>query len=164
MHQKRPCALAAGGLTPHPSQLVLSTVAARDLNAESLHHNGLDSCFIHVVSEDMLRLIAQRSNGAQPPGTNGFRLIGPVEGMRWLRMTRQAGCILIQGYLLDRPMSLADLLVKYPSKKCRGSRQLPWVCGIAAPGFARPLARAGAGLHRLSSRRPTAQSASPGSG
>jgi EAL domain-containing protein (putative c-di-GMP-specific phosphodiesterase class I) len=37
-----------------------------------------------------------------------------VETQPQLEILRQAGCTLIQGYLLDRPMALADLLVKYP--------------------------------------------------
>lgn len=71
---------------PRTSQTVLSALAARYLNVESLHHSGLDSCFIHVVSDDMLGLIAQLPSSAQRTPPIDFRVISPVEGMRWLRM------------------------------------------------------------------------------
>ena len=50
---------------PVSSQIVLSALAAQYLNVEALRHTGLDSCFIHVVSDDMLGLIAQLPHGAQ---------------------------------------------------------------------------------------------------
>lgn len=73
---------------PASAQTVLSPLTARYLNVESLHHCGLDSCFIHVVSDDMLSLIAQLSDGVHRTATSDFRVISPVEGLRWLRMTR----------------------------------------------------------------------------
>lgn len=90
---------------PASSQTVLSALAARYLNVEALHHTGVDSCFIHVVSDDMLSLIAQLSEGAQQAGKSDFRVISPVEGMRWLRMTRlppdPANPALVSGILAD---------------------------------------------------------------
>lgn len=38
-----------------------------------------------------------------------------VETAPQLEILRQSGCSLIQGYLLDRPMALSDLLQKYQS-------------------------------------------------
>jgi len=38
-----------------------------------------------------------------------------VETAAQLEILQQSGCSLIQGYLLDRPMALADLLTKYPA-------------------------------------------------
>jgi diguanylate cyclase (GGDEF)-like protein len=71
---------------PASSQMVLSSSAARFLHVEALHHTGLDSCFVHVVSDDMLGLIARLPLGAQYTYPTDFRVISPVEGMRWLRL------------------------------------------------------------------------------
>ncbi len=72
---------------PETSQIVLSALAARYLNVESLHHSGLDSCFVHVVSDDMLGLIEHLCQGSQRAVKNDFRVISAIDGMRWLRMT-----------------------------------------------------------------------------
>nr|WP_315489840.1 EAL domain-containing protein [uncultured Rhodoferax sp.] len=71
---------------PTSSQIVLSAVAARYLNVERLHHEGPDSCFIHVVSDDMLGLIAHLSQGNQQAVKSDFRVISARDGMRWLRV------------------------------------------------------------------------------
>lgn len=90
---------------PASSQIVLSALAARYLNVEALHHTGLDSCFIHVVSDDMLGLIAQLPCGALRAAPSDFRVISPVEGMRWLRLAHlpqdPANPGLVSGILSD---------------------------------------------------------------
>ena len=90
---------------PASSQMVLSALAARYLNVEALHHTGLDSCFIHVVSDDMLGLIAQLPHGAQRRAPSDFRVISPVEGLRWLRLVHlpqePANPGLVSGILSD---------------------------------------------------------------
>ena len=70
------------------AQIVLSPLAARYLNVDSLHHCGLDSCFVHVVSDDMLRVIGQLSDGVFRTAATDFRVISPADGLRWLRMTQ----------------------------------------------------------------------------
>ncbi len=72
---------------PSSSQIVLSALSARYLNVDSLHHSGLDSCFVHVVSDDMLGLIEQLSRGSLRATKSDFRVISAIDGMRWLRMT-----------------------------------------------------------------------------
>jgi GAF domain-containing protein len=90
---------------PESSHIVLSSMAARYLNVYALHHTGLDSCFIHVVSDDMLGLIAQLPHGAQREAPNDFRVISPAEGMRWLRLAHlpqdPANPGLVSGILSD---------------------------------------------------------------
>ena len=90
---------------PASSQIVLSALAARYLHVEALHHVGPDSCFIHVVSDDMLGLIAQLPPDAPRALPSDFRVIGPVEGMRWLRMAHlpqdPANPSLVSGILSD---------------------------------------------------------------
>lgn len=90
---------------PGSSQMVLSALGARYLNVEALHHTGLDSCFIHVVSDDMLGLIAQLPHGAQRGATTDFRVISSKDGMRWLRMVHlpadPANPGLVSGILSD---------------------------------------------------------------
>ena len=90
---------------PVSSQMVLSALAARYLNVEALHHTGLDSCFIHVVSDDMLGLIAQLPHGTQRGVPSDFRVISPVEGLRWLRLVHlpqdPANPGLVSGILSD---------------------------------------------------------------
>lgn len=39
-----------------------------------------------------------------------------VETAPQLAILQQSGCVLIQGYLLDRPMGIAELLAKYPAR------------------------------------------------
>jgi diguanylate cyclase (GGDEF)-like protein len=73
---------------PDTTQVLLSAAAARYLNVESLHHDGLDSCLVHVVSDDVLRLIAQLSGSAKASATTDFRVISAVDGLRWLRMAQ----------------------------------------------------------------------------
>ncbi len=90
---------------PETTQILLSAHAARYLNVESLHHQGLDSCLLHVVSDDMLCLIAQLSSRGQPGVKSDFRVISPVDGLRWLRMTQlpmdAAHPDLVSGILAD---------------------------------------------------------------
>lgn len=90
---------------PETNQIVLSAQAARYLNVESLHHQGLDSCLIHVVSDDMLCLIEQLSGQVPPTAKSDFRVISPVDGLRWLRMTQMpvdaANPGLVSGILAD---------------------------------------------------------------
>lgn len=90
---------------PESSQVVLSAVAARYLNVESLHHRSLDDCLIQVVSDDMLCLMAQLSGQAQVPDQSDFRVISACEGLRWLRMTRlpadPSNPRLVTGILVD---------------------------------------------------------------
>lgn len=69
------------------AQIFLSALAARYLNVEALHYDGLDHCFIHVVADDMLSLIAQLSGSAPRTGPTDFRVISARDGLRWLRMT-----------------------------------------------------------------------------
>lgn len=90
---------------PASSQIVLSALAARYLNVEAQHHTGPDSCFIHVVSDDMLGLIAQLPQVAQRGAPSDFRVISPVEGLRWLRLVHlpqdPANPGLVSGILSD---------------------------------------------------------------
>lgn len=56
---------------PQSSHMVFSALAAGYLHVEALHHAGLDSCFIPVVSDDILDLIAPPAAGrhsGQAPG------------------------------------------------------------------------------------------------
>lgn len=72
---------------PDTSQIVLTAFAARCLNVEALHHQNLDSCFIHVVSDDMLPLVAQLADCGAHRSNHEFRVIRAAEGLRWLRIT-----------------------------------------------------------------------------
>jgi EAL domain-containing protein (putative c-di-GMP-specific phosphodiesterase class I) len=47
-----------------------------------------------------------------------------VETAAQLDILRQSGCSLIQGFLLSRPLSLADLLTRYPTGQWRPSSSL----------------------------------------
>jgi EAL domain-containing protein (putative c-di-GMP-specific phosphodiesterase class I) len=47
-----------------------------------------------------------------------------VETAAQLDILRQSGCTLIQGFLLSRPLSLADLLTRYPTGQWRPSSSL----------------------------------------
>jgi len=90
---------------PGTNQIVLSAQAARYLHVEPLHHQGLDSCLIHVVSDDMLCLIEQLSGRVAPTAKSDFRVISPVDGLRWLRMTQMPADVtnpgLVSGILAD---------------------------------------------------------------
>lgn len=72
---------------PHTAQIVVSAFAARCLNVDALHHQSLDSCFVHVVSDDMLALVAQLAGATQPLDGSDFRVIRAADGLRWLRIT-----------------------------------------------------------------------------
>ncbi|MBT9505594.1 EAL domain-containing protein [Rhodoferax sp.] len=69
------------------SQMVLSALAASYLNVETLCHDRLDGCFISVVLDDLLPLISQLSSKPLQSGGFEFRVISPLDGLRWLRMT-----------------------------------------------------------------------------
>ncbi len=90
---------------PETSQIVLSAMAARYLNVASLHHNNLDACFIHVVSDDMLALIAHLLPQGPGPQHHQFRVISASEGLRWLRLTHLPSDLanphLVSGTLVD---------------------------------------------------------------
>ncbi len=90
---------------PESGQIILSGVAARYLNVESLHHQGLDSCFIHVVMDDMLPLLSQLTGTSPCSATSDFRVISAKEGMRWLRMTAfpadAIGAMVVSGIVVD---------------------------------------------------------------
>lgn len=90
---------------PETTQMVLSAAAARYLNVETSHHHRLDNCFIHVVSDDVLGLIALLTDRTTRTVSNDFRVISATDGLRWLRMTHlpadatNAG--LLSGILVD---------------------------------------------------------------
>lgn len=73
---------------PITSQIVLSEVAAQYLHVEGGCHERLDDCFLYVVADDLLPLIAQFSKDAPQTDVLDFRVIGAQDGMHWLRMKR----------------------------------------------------------------------------
>lgn len=70
------------------AQLVLSAGAADILDVEAGWHRTLESCFAHVVPDDVLMLMSALAAA----GVTGkqieceFRIINEVEGLRWLRL------------------------------------------------------------------------------
>lgn len=90
---------------PDTAQMALSEVAARYLNVEPGYHNGLDNCFIAVVLDDLLPLIAHFSTRSPQPIHIDFRVISPLDGLHWLRMTslpmESANPRIVSGILLD---------------------------------------------------------------
>lgn len=72
---------------PDTSQMVISAVAAQYLSVEPGHHSGLDSCFIAVVLDDLLPLISHLTTPQFNTASVDFRVISPVDGLHWLRMT-----------------------------------------------------------------------------
>jgi diguanylate cyclase (GGDEF)-like protein len=72
---------------PASAKLVLSDAAARHLNVSARHHLRLDDCFIHVVADDMLPLIARLSSPCLRTINQDFRVVNTRDGLRWLRMS-----------------------------------------------------------------------------
>lgn len=70
-------------------QLILSVGAARFLDVEVGWHRSHESCFAHVVPEDVLMLMSALTQSAEPGHTINceFRIINALDGLRWLRMT-----------------------------------------------------------------------------
>jgi diguanylate cyclase (GGDEF)-like protein len=72
---------------PETSQIVLSAAAARYFNVGERHYHRLDDCFIHVIADDMLRLMRKIKSKPAPPLHCEFRVISATEGLRWLRLS-----------------------------------------------------------------------------
>jgi diguanylate cyclase (GGDEF)-like protein len=72
---------------PSSKQMALSAAATSLLAAPEQHHMCLDDCFIHVVADDVLRLNAHITAVDLPTTGFDFRIISPLDGMRWLRMS-----------------------------------------------------------------------------
>ncbi|RJG02468.1 putative bifunctional diguanylate cyclase/phosphodiesterase [Noviherbaspirillum sedimenti] len=75
-------------LDTREAQLVLSHGAAQFLNVDAGLHRALETCFTHVVPEDMLLLIMALMQ-AKLPGVKldyEFRVLQGTRGLRWLRM------------------------------------------------------------------------------
>jgi diguanylate cyclase (GGDEF)-like protein len=92
-------------LEPDSCQVALSLTAARFLGVAPGLHMHAASCCAHVVAEDLAVL-----NGAlERAGTGGapidcdFRLIDPLEGVRWFRMRSMATApaSIMSGVLID---------------------------------------------------------------
>ena len=79
------------------AQWILSTGAASMLGAEAGWHRNPESCFAHVVPDDLLMLMATLSAAGmtRKPIDCEFRIINEIDGLRWLR-------------LLSLPQSLAQ--------------------------------------------------------
>ena len=71
---------------PETSQIVLSAAAARYLNVGERHYHRVDDCFIHLVADDMLRLMRKMNSRPAHPFHCEFRVISTTEGLRWLRL------------------------------------------------------------------------------
>ena len=72
---------------PASSQMLISGVAAGYLNIEAGQHAGLDSCFIAVVLDDLLPVVSHLTALRNGADSVEFRVISPVDGLHWLRMT-----------------------------------------------------------------------------
>lgn len=72
---------------PETSQIVLSAAAARYFNVGERHYHRLDDCFIHVIADDMLRLMRQMNSRPACPFHCEFRVISITDGLRWLRLS-----------------------------------------------------------------------------
>jgi len=68
-------------------RIVVSGMAAAFLGVAPDEALALDACFIHVVEDDLVRLIdAIAGQPAQPDSPHEFRVITAAQGMRWLRL------------------------------------------------------------------------------
>lgn len=72
---------------PETSQIALSAAAARYLNVGERHYYRLDDCFIHVIADDMLRLMRKINSRPAHPLHCEFRVVSATEGLRWLRLS-----------------------------------------------------------------------------
>jgi diguanylate cyclase (GGDEF)-like protein len=72
------------------THIALSGAAAQYLSVEPGIHGGWDGCLTAVVQEDLLPLIAYLT--AVQPASNSieYRVLSPLDGLHWLRMTRLA--------------------------------------------------------------------------
>lgn len=70
------------------AQLVLSARAADMLGVEAGWHPTLESCFAHLVPDDVLVLMStlEQASVAGQPIECEFRIINEVDGLRWLRL------------------------------------------------------------------------------
>ncbi|MBI1891145.1 MAG: EAL domain-containing protein [Burkholderiales bacterium] len=70
------------------SYLLLSSGAADFLDVEVGLHFSLESCFTHVVPEDLLLLLAAlgEAGAVDREIDSAFRVVLPGKGLRWLRM------------------------------------------------------------------------------
>ncbi len=69
------------------SQMALSRAAAGYLHVEAGCHDRMDNCFIAVVLDDLLPLVAYLSSRSLQSSHIDFRVISAVDGLHWLRMT-----------------------------------------------------------------------------
>lgn len=67
--------------------IALSRAAAGYLHVDAGVYERMDNCFITVVLEDLLPLVAYLSSRAPQPAYMDFRVISAVDGLHWLRMT-----------------------------------------------------------------------------
>ncbi|KAF3996387.1 putative bifunctional diguanylate cyclase/phosphodiesterase [Glaciimonas immobilis] len=69
-------------------QLVLSANAAIMLGVEAGWYPALESCFVHVLSDDLplLRAALQAATTGGQSIENEFRVIRKIDGMRWFRL------------------------------------------------------------------------------
>lgn len=86
------------------AQVALSVVAAGYLGVTPGQH-ALAPCCIHVVADDLplLRAALRQAETSDAPIDCQFRLIDPLEGVRWLRMLsmRAASPTIASGMLID---------------------------------------------------------------
>lgn len=101
---------------PETSHVVLSTAAARYLNVEARLHPQLDDCFMHVVADDMLLLLSLLSRTPELPVNCDFRVIDPMDGLRWLRLASLPADP-------DQPQLVSGILVDITSFKHAAMRE-----------------------------------------
>jgi diguanylate cyclase (GGDEF)-like protein len=92
--------------TPKSGQIALSPVAASYLDVDADQCHALDDCFINVVEDDLIRLIAMVSATQEVQDTEyEFRVITANEGLCWLRATllpqENPGSNSVNGILTD---------------------------------------------------------------
>jgi len=70
-------------------QMILSVGAARFLDVDVGWHRVTETCFAHVVPEDVPMLVTALSKAVaqNQPIDCEFRIINALDGLRWLRMT-----------------------------------------------------------------------------
>lgn len=90
---------------PETSQLVLSAAAARYLNVPTRHHQRLENAFVHVVADDLPRVLSALAGHARQAVDSEFRVINAQNKLHWLRLTslpvELSNPAVISGIVLD---------------------------------------------------------------
>ncbi len=86
---------------PDGEQLVVSACAAAFFEVEPGLQRDLNRCLVHVVPDDVLKLLALLPRVREAPLDCEFRIVNEISGLRWMRMQSLPGAGLPTGLLTD---------------------------------------------------------------